>query len=124
MKNVNLAEKFSETVVVFDTFDNAAFFVNLNSFIDISEYRDINLENLLLLNDIYEKRIFLSQNIYVDFVENHNNYNDNIVSDLNNNYFNNLTLNYTNERFKLSYNYSYDKEYYFLFSKKIANNMY
>ena len=124
MKNVNLAEKFSETVVVFDTFDNAAFFVNLNSFIDISEYRDINLENLLLLNDISEKRIFLSQNIYVDFVENHNNYNDNIVSDLNNNYFNNLTLNYTNERFKLSYNYSYDKEYYFLFSEKIANNMY
>ena len=124
MKNVNLAEKFSETVVVFDTFDNAAFFVNLNSFIDISEYRDINLENLLLLNDISEKRIFLSQNIYVDFVENHNNYNDNIVSDLNDNYFNNLTLNYTNERFKLSYNYSYDKEYYFLFSEKIANNMY
>ena len=41
-----------------------------------------------------KKRIFLSQNIYVDFVENHNNYNDNIVSDLNNNYFNNLTLNY------------------------------
>ena len=124
MKNVNLAEKFSETVVVFDTFDNAAFFVNLNSFIDISEYRDINLENLLLLNDISEKRIFLSQNIYVDFVENHNNYNDNIVSDLNDNYFNNLTLNYTNERYKLSYNYSYDKEYYFLFSEKIANNMY
>tara|TARA_A100001388_G_scaffold277638_1_gene270100 strand:- start:455 stop:2824 length:2370 start_codon:yes stop_codon:yes gene_type:complete len=124
MKNVNLAEKFSETVVVFDTFDNAAFFVNLNSFIDISEYRDINLENLLLLNDISEKRIFLSQNIYVDFVENHNNYNDNIVSELNDNYFNNLTLNYTNERYKLSYNYSYDKEYYFLFSEKIANNMY
>ncbi|GIR29040.1 hypothetical protein CM15mP43_06640 [bacterium] len=123
-KNVKLAEKFSETVVVFDTFDNAAFFVNLNSFIDVSEYRDINLENLLLLNDISEKRIFLSQNIYVDFVENHNNYNDNIVSDLNDNYFNNLTLNYTNERFKLSYNYSYDKEYYFLFSEKIANNMY
>ena len=77
-----------------------------------------------MLNDISEKEFFLSQNIYVDFVENHNNYNNNIVSDLNNNYFNNLTLNYTNERFKLSYNYSYDKEYYFLFSEKIANNMY
>ena len=123
-KNANLAENFSETVVVFDTFDNAAFFVNLNSFIDISEYRDINLENLVLLNDISEKRIFISQKIYVDFVENHNNYNSNIVSDLYDNYFNNLTLNYKNKRFKLSYNYSYDKEYYFLFSEKIANNMY
>ena len=121
-KTSDLVKTFSEPVAVFDSFDNAVFYINLNSFVGTGEYNGIDLQNLIFLNDLSERRIFISKEIYFEVVENYDDYQGDVISDSNNVYFNNLKLNYKNRLYEFQYNYSYDREYYFLFAEKKMKN--
>ena len=123
-KNSGLDNLFAGQVAVFDSFDNATFYMNLNSFVNTSEYINSELFNSILFNDISEKRVLLSSNLYIDFIEN-NNYSNNISSsNPDENYFYNFTLNYQRNSLNFEYNYSYSSDFYFLTSEKGMQNIY
>ena len=123
-KNSGLDSSFTEQIAVFDSFDNATFYMNLNSFLNTSEYINSELLNSILFNDLYEKRVLLSSNLYIDFIEN-NNYSNNISSsNPDKNYFYNFTLNYQRNGLNFEYNYSYSSDFYFLTSDREMENVY
>ena len=123
-KNSGLDNLFAGQVAVFDSFDNATFYMNLNSFVNTSEYINSELLNSILFNDVYEKRVLLSSNLYIDFIEN-NNYSNNISSsNPDKNYFYNFTLNYRRNSMNFEYNYSYSSDFYFLTADREMENIY
>ena len=117
-KQSNLFDSLSSMVAVFDSYDNATFYLSLSNFIEGDKYQDSNLEKLIFIDNSFQNRVFLTKNIYIDFVEDYNFKDIDLFDNYNNNYFNNFSINYIDSTFNFSYNYSYSNTFFNLTSER------